>query len=59
MTILPAPARRALENAAITSLVKLSTYTENEIMKLHGIGNTAIEKLRSALLQEGLHFKHW
>lgn len=43
---LSAPARRALENAGIDSLEKLATYTEKELLKLHGIGKTAIPILK-------------
>ncbi|HEX5151161.1 MAG TPA: RNA polymerase alpha subunit C-terminal domain-containing protein [Parafilimonas sp.] len=53
---LSAPARRALENNQITSLQKLSEFKEAEILKLHGIGPTAMPKLREALKQEGLSF---
>jgi hypothetical protein len=52
-----APARRALENAGITTLQKLSKTTESEILKLHGMGPGSIPKLRSALKAAGLFFK--
>ena len=54
---LPAPARRALENNGITSLEKLSEYSEKEILQLHGIGPSSIPKLRDALKTVGLDFK--
>jgi DNA-directed RNA polymerase alpha subunit len=53
---LSAPARRALENNGITSLQELSTYSEKEILKLHGMGPASLPKLRSALSEEGLQF---
>jgi DNA-directed RNA polymerase alpha subunit len=53
---LSAPARRALENNGITSLQELSTYSEKEILKLHGMGHASLPKLRSALSEEGLQF---
>lgn len=56
LSLLSAPARRALENADITSLAKLSKYTEKDILKLHGIGKTIIPKLKEALLAENLTF---
>ncbi|ADY51412.1 hypothetical protein Pedsa_0840 [Pseudopedobacter saltans DSM 12145] len=56
MIQLAAPARRALENAGIDTLNKLSLYSEKEILKLHGIGKTAIPKLKEALLTKGLTF---
>jgi|SRR5690606_79826 len=52
-----APARRALERENILELVKLALYTENEILALHGVGPSAIPKLKMALESEGLKFK--
>jgi DNA-directed RNA polymerase alpha subunit len=57
LSTLGAPARRALENAGIKSLKKLSQYTEAEIFKLHGMGKSSIPKLKDALKSEGLKFK--
>ncbi|OAX50249.1 RNA polymerase alpha subunit C-terminal domain-containing protein [Paenibacillus sp. AD87] len=57
LSVLSAPARRALENQGITTLRLLSQYTEREILKLHGIGPSAMPKLRQALEEEGLSFK--
>ena len=53
---LSAPARRALENADITTLEKLSKHSEEDLLKLHGIGKTTIPKLREALASENLTF---
>lgn len=57
LALMSAPARRALENEGITTLQQLAEYTEKEILKLHGIGLSAIPKLRSALEEEGMSFK--
>jgi len=57
LSLLGAPARRALENAGITSLQKLSQFTEAEILKLHGIGKSSMPKLNDALKKSGLSFK--
>jgi Bacterial RNA polymerase, alpha chain C terminal domain len=57
MSRLGAPARRALETAGITTLKKLSTFTEKEILSLHGMGPKSIPTLKSALEAEGLEFK--
>lgn len=54
---LSAPAIRALESAGIDSLEKLASRTEKEILKLHGIGKSAIPVLKEALQQEGLAFR--
>ncbi len=51
-----APARRALENAGITTLEVLSAYTEKQILTLHGMGPSSIPKLREALSHVGLTF---
>ncbi|AYL97337.1 DNA-directed RNA polymerase subunit alpha C-terminal domain-containing protein [Mucilaginibacter celer] len=50
------PAQRALANAGITTLQQLSTFTEKEILKLHGMGKASLPILRSALEQVGLAF---
>ena len=52
-----APARRALENEGIDSLEKLATYTEKEILKLHGMGKSTIPVLKAELEASGLIFK--
>jgi hypothetical protein len=57
LALLSAPARRALENNGVTSLQKLSTYREKEILKFHGMGPASLPKLRSALKENGLSFK--
>ena len=57
LTTLSAPAMRALENAGITTLKKLSRYTEKDILELHGMGPGSMPKLRAALQAEGLSFK--
>lgn len=57
LSLLSAPARRALENKGITTLRKLSDFSEKEILKLHGMGPGSIPKLRSALREKGISFK--
>ena len=54
---LPAPARRALESMQINSLEKLATFTEKEILSLHGMGKSSIPKLKDAMEKKGLTFK--
>ncbi|HWJ78405.1 MAG TPA: RNA polymerase alpha subunit C-terminal domain-containing protein [Niallia sp.] len=58
LSLLSAPARRALENNGITSLEQLSTYSEGEILKFHGMGPASIPKLKNALQENGLSFKN-
>lgn len=57
LSLLGAPARRALENEGITALEQLSAYTEKDILALHGIGKSTIPKLNEALIKAGLSFK--
>jgi hypothetical protein len=57
LAYLSAPARRALENAGIDSLKKLSGYSEAEILKLHGFGPASLPTLRAALKSGGSRFK--
>ena len=57
MSVLGAPARRALENYGISSLKKLSSCTESELLALHGIGPGSIPKLRDELKKVGRAFR--
>ncbi|MCA1011601.1 RNA polymerase alpha subunit C-terminal domain-containing protein [Halobacillus halophilus] len=58
LSSIPAPARRALENNGITSLEILSTYSEKDVLKFHGLGPASLPRLKSALKEEGLSFKN-
>lgn len=57
LSILSAPARRALERKGITSLKHLSKHTEAEISSLHGMGPSSMAKLRKVLADEGFAFQ--
>lgn len=57
LSLISAPARRALENAGIKTLKDLSDHREADILKFHGMGPTSIPKLRKALKTEGLSFR--
>jgi DNA-directed RNA polymerase alpha subunit len=46
-----------LEGKGITSVEELSDYTEKEIMSLHGVGKTALVRMKEALDEAGLRFK--
>ncbi len=50
------PATRALTVAGYTRLEQLTTVTEKELLKLHGMGPKALGILRSALETRGLRF---
>jgi hypothetical protein len=53
---LSAPAQRALAGAGYTQIEQLADVTEADILKLHGIGPTAMPLLREALAAKGLRF---
>jgi uncharacterized protein YdhG (YjbR/CyaY superfamily) len=57
LDMLPAPARRALENNGITTIQKQAKFSEGEIKNFHGIGKTSLPKLRDALEKNSLSFK--
>ena len=50
------PAQRALANAGYTQLDQLTTVSEAEIARLHGMGPKALRQLRQALADRGLAF---
>ena len=50
------PATQALTVAGYTRLEHLTTVTEKELLKLHGMGPKALGILRSALEARGLRF---
>ncbi|MCB0601881.1 MAG: hypothetical protein KDC28_11655 [Saprospiraceae bacterium] len=52
-----APARRALERENIQTLEQLASWTEQGLLKLHGIGPRTIPPLRDALTGQGLKFR--
>lgn len=52
-----APARRALESKNISTLQRLSTFSEKELLALHGLGPSAIPHLKKALESAGLEFR--
>lgn len=50
------PAERALAAAGIQHLADLTNWTERDVAALHGVGPTAIVKLRTALAERGKSF---
>ena len=57
LTKLAAPAQRALSLAGVISVQKLASFTESELLKLHGLGPGSIPVLRGALAEAGLSFR--
>ncbi|MCT2406383.1 hypothetical protein NZD88_02290 [Chryseobacterium antibioticum] len=56
--IIAVPARRSLEREKIDSFEKLSDYSEEEIMQLHGFGKNAMEKLKNHMKEHQVSFKN-
>ena len=54
---LGSPARNALVKADISTLEKLSNYSEEDLLQLHGLGPASLPKLRAALTEKGLKFR--
>lgn len=50
------PAKRALDGAGYLRLAQVAEVSEKELMKLHGMGPKALERLREALYEKGLSF---
>ncbi|MEN0009413.1 DNA-directed RNA polymerase subunit alpha C-terminal domain-containing protein [Flavobacterium nitrogenifigens] len=57
LSVLSAPARRALESKNIKTAEDLSQFTQKEIMSLHGIGPSSLPKLLEELRKNSLTFK--
>lgn len=57
LSMIAAPARRALERESIFTLNQLSMFSKKDLLKLHGFGPGSIPKLEKALKAEGLNFK--
>jgi len=57
LSMVSAPAKRALEGASIKTLKQLSKKTKSEILALHGIGQSAIPILEKELKTNNLSFK--
>ena len=57
LSLLPGPARRALESKQIQTVRQLSQFSKEEILALHGIGKSSLPILQNALQKEGLKFR--
>ena len=58
LSLLSAPARRAMEARGIKTVQQLSQFSEKEILNLHGIGKASLPILLKALEKEGLSFRN-
>jgi len=52
------PAQRALANAGITTLEQLSAFTGTEVIKLHGIGKNAFQKLQDMMNDKNISLRN-
>lgn len=57
LALLSNPARNALLHHGIDTIQKLSSNTEKEILKIHGIGKASLPIFRKSLEEQGLSFK--
>ena len=55
-TGLAKPAQRALSAAGFVRLEQLTKVSEDEVLRLHGMGPNALDQLRHALAEKGLSF---
>jgi len=51
LSLISAPARRALEREGINSLTQLTKYSEKDLLQLHGMGPKAIGSLSNYRLK--------
>ncbi|WP_353720694.1 RNA polymerase alpha subunit C-terminal domain-containing protein [Dyadobacter sp. 676] len=56
LSLISAPARRALENNGIHTLKDLAVKTEKEVLSYHGMGPNAMSKLKTAMEEAGMAF---
>lgn len=60
MTPLPkigAPATRALAEIGVSQVEQLASYTEKELLAVHGVGPKAIRILRPVMAELGVTFR--
>lgn len=57
LALLSNPARNALLHQGIDTIEKLSSFSEKEILKIHGIGKASLPSFRKSLEEQGLSFK--
>ncbi|MBP6090032.1 MAG: hypothetical protein KA521_02160 [Crocinitomicaceae bacterium] len=57
ITTISKPAQLALIHAKIDSSELLALFTEKELLQMHGVGPSAIPKIKDHLKEKGLHLK--
>ncbi len=51
------PAGRALDNAGITTVEQLTSFSEKELLQLHGMGKKGIVMINTYLAEQELSLK--
>jgi hypothetical protein len=57
LSLISAPARRALQREGIKSPEQLAKYDEAELLKLHGFGPSSLPKLKALFKSRKLSFR--
>lgn len=57
LSLVAAPARRALQGAGIESVSDFSKFTKEEILHLHGMGPKALDVIESEMKKGKVKFK--
>jgi predicted RecB family nuclease len=57
LSLVAAPARRALQKAGIKRINDLSKFSEAEILNLHGMGPKAVAVIKAAMKKQKVNFK--
>lgn len=57
LSLFAAPARRALQERHISSVMDLMRFSEREILAWHGIGTHAMTIIKKAFKDAGINFK--
>lgn len=56
LSLLSAPARRALEHEGISTLKQVSKYSQRDLLKLHGLGKSTMIILEELMTAQNLSF---
>ncbi|KYP14622.1 DNA-directed RNA polymerase subunit alpha C-terminal domain-containing protein [Flavihumibacter sp. CACIAM 22H1] len=57
LSVVSAPARRALEAAGIHTLSELAKWSKKELLQLHGFGPSSLPTLQQVLKEHKLDFR--
>lgn len=57
LSLVSAPARRALQHHHIENIQDLAAYTRSEVLSWHGIGAKAMQVIESEMQKNQVHFR--